>query len=150
MKILPVITLLFAFYFSGYSQSTEQSKKPPLPKIIYKNAKSRHKQLKSKVLNKIIYPLLCECKVPIEDITVDFCPEILGDNEGERGCKDEDKGELTISVTVNRVDGASSVVFIERNKEGSFDKYEFLRIFSGDNRGCIPNKDCASENKQER
>jgi hypothetical protein len=150
MKFSLALMRLLTICFGAYSQSTEQAKKQPPPKIIYKHAKSRHKQLKAEVLNKIINPLLCECKVPIEEIIVDFCPEILGEKEGERGCQNENRGELTISITVNRWDGASSVVWIERNKEGGIDKYEYIKIFEGDDRGCIPNKGCAGEDKQER
>jgi hypothetical protein len=145
-----VLILILSACFGAHSQTTGQAKKQPPPKIVYRHAKSRHKQLKAEVFNKVISPLLCECKTPIEEIIVDFCPEILGMKEGERGCQNEDKGELTISVTVNRWDGASSVVWIERGRGGGIGQYEYLRIFEGDDRGCIPNKGCASEGKRER
>jgi len=150
MKFSLAFMLILLIFFGAYSQTTEQEKKQSPPTIVYRHAKSRHKQLKAEVFNKVISPLLCECKTPIEEIIVDFCPEILGMKEGERGCQNEDKGELTISVTVNRWDGASSVVWIERNKEGGINKYEYMRIFEDDDRGCIPNKDCASGDKQKR
>ena len=147
MKVLSATVLMFALCAGAYSQSREQAKRLPLPKVTYRHAKSRHKQLKAEVLNKIINPLLCECKVPIEEIIVDFCPEIIGPKDGERGCQNEAQGELTINVIVNRTDGASSFVFFDVNKEGSFDKYDYLKIFAGDNRVCIPDKDCASTDK---
>ena len=151
MKFLVGLIFILSVCFGAFSQSTEQAKNQSSPPIIiYKHAKSRHKQLKAEVLNKIINPLICRCKTPIDEIIVDFCPEILGEKEGERGCQNEAKGELTISITVNRWDGSSGVAWIEINKEGGIDKYEYLSIFQADIIWCPPNKDCASKDKQER
>ena len=136
MKALLAIVLLLFSVFGAYSQSKEQIKKPH-PKITYKHAKSRHKQLKAEVLNKIINPVLCESVIPVSDITVDFCPEILGPEE-ERGCKNEANGELTISITINWEDGSSGVRWIEINKEETFDKDVYLGFLRG-----MPRRMCA-------
>ncbi len=153
MKILLALILAFCASSVSYSQTTEQMKNFRPPKIIFKNVKPRHKRLKAEALNKIVYPLICESDEPIEEIIVDFCPEILGLKQGERGCDNEAQGKLTFSITVNgfpteNSDGSSSVMWIERNKSGSFDRNEYLR-FSAARRGSRPPKEgCASKDTQ--
>ncbi len=155
MKLLFALILAFCASSVSYSQTTEQTNKSRPPKITFKNVKARHKRLKAEALNKIVYPLICESDEPIEEIIIDFCPKILGLKEDERGCDNEAQGKLTISITVNgfpteNSDGSSGVMWIERNKDGSFDRNEYLR-FSATRRGShAPKEGCASKETQKK
>ena len=130
MKSLIIFITILGLFSISYSQSTKPIKQP---RIVYKNAKTRHKHLKIEILNKIIKPILRESREPIEEIVVDLCPEIFGYNKLKNGCNLESKGKLTISVTVNgfpteNTDGFSLFAWIKRNNDGSFGKDEYLRL----------------------
>jgi hypothetical protein len=139
MKLIAATLLVLTAFFGAYSRTPGQAKKPS-PKVVFKNVKSRHKQMRAEVIDKIINRLLCESAEPVSDITVDFSPEILGPEE-ERGRKNEAKGELTISVTVNWEDGSSGVAWIEINKEGSLDN-AYLSLMHN-----MPKKECEGRGK---
>lgn len=150
MKLL--LALILAIFASSvsYSQTTGQMNKSRPPRMIFKNLKPKHKRLKVEALNKIVYPLICESGEPIEEIIVDFCPEILGLKKGERGCDNEARGKLIISITVNgfpteNSDGSSSVMWIERDKDGNFGKNEYLRFSAIRRGGRAPKEGCTSQ-----
>ena len=125
------------------AQTSEVHQGTYRPKITYKHATSRHKTLKAVVHKTIVDPIICDSDKPIEEIVVDFCPKILGLIEGERGCDHEAQGKLTISITVNRFDGASAVIWIDRNPDGSFDRDTYLKIFDAERAGRPPKTGCA-------
>jgi len=156
MKILFVVILVFCASFVSYSQTTEKMKQISPPKIIFKNVKAKHKRLKAEALDKIVYPLICESDKPIEEIIIDFCPKILGLKEGERGCDSEAQGKLIISVTANGFPtenadvSFSSVRWIKRNTDGSFDRNEYLKFSEVERGNRAPKEGCMSKKTEKR
>jgi hypothetical protein len=142
MRLIAATLLVLSALTGTFSQKPVKATKTAPPKIVYTNAKARHKQLRTEVLNRIIKPLLCESEVPVSDITVDFCPEMLGSEE-KRGCQNEAKGELTISVTVNWEDGSSGVRWIDIKQDGAFEKDADLGFLSG-----MPRKTCVGRDNK--
>jgi hypothetical protein len=115
----------------------------PTPILAYVNDKPTHDKLKKQVLERIIYPLLCESAEPIAVVTVDFCPEIPN-HVMERGCKDQGKGKLTIMVEIRRQGGSGFMSMIDTDLEGHFDDDSYLTLFTGGERDyVVRNKRCA-------
>src|SRR6476620_1656478 len=103
----------------------------PTPILIYLHDKPQHEKLKKEVVQKIIYPMLCESAEPIAAVTVDFCPEISNDTV-ELGCKDEaTKGKLTIMVEIRRQGGSGFMSMIDTDLTGTFDDDDYLSLFTG-------------------
>jgi hypothetical protein len=114
----------------------------PTPILAYVNDKPAYEKLKIRVVNRIVYPMLCESAEPIAVVTVNFCPEIPGSNE--RGCKDDDKDKLTIMVEIRRQGGSGFMSMIDTDLEGNFDDYAYLTLFTGGERDyVVRNKRCA-------
>jgi len=114
----------------------------PTPILAYVNDKPAHDKLKKHVIDRIIYPMLCESAEPIAVVTVDFCPEIYGSNE--RGCKDEEKGKLTIMVEIRRQGGSGFMSMIDTDLEVNFDDDAYLTLFTGGEHDyVVGNKHCA-------
>jgi hypothetical protein len=113
----------------------------PTPILMYLNDKPQHERLKKEVVERIIYPMLCESAEPIAVVVVDFCPEIYGTDE--RGCKDEMKGKLTIMVEIRRQGGSGFMSMIDTNLEGNFADDIYLTLFTGGYQEYVPrNKGC--------
>jgi hypothetical protein len=118
----------------------------PVPVLLFVNDKDEFEDLREEVIDKIIYPFLCESEVPIVLIKVDLCPVTLGaEDDGKRGC---DKGEgsaLMIRLDISGSDGSESMGMIERNKTGGFDKDTHLKLLPG---GFVPRGRCAVESSK--
>jgi len=142
MKLVAATLIVLSAFFGTVARAPGEARKPRPPKVTYRTFKSRHKRLRAEVSDRIVNRLLCESAEPVSDITVDFCPEILGPGE-ERGCKNEAGGELTISVTVNWEGGSSGVAWIVVNKEGSLD--DAYRLLMNN----MPEKKCEGEGDDE-
>ena len=118
----------------------------PTPILEYRNFDPRrHEKLAKELVERIVYPMLCESELPIAVVIVDFCPEIPCTDE--RGCKDEDKGKLTVEVAIRRQGGSGFMSHIQTDLEGNFDDDAYLTLFTagyGDyvprNRSCRPRK----------
>ena len=113
----------------------------PTPILMYLNDKPQHEKLKKEVVERIVYPMLCESAEPIAVVVVDFCPEIYGSDE--RGCKDEAKGKLTIKVEIRRQGGSGFMSMVDTDLNGSFDDDAYLTLFTGGYQDYVPrNKGC--------
>jgi hypothetical protein len=146
-RMITKLSYLALFVIMSFSPSSPQSavggQVPHRPKISFKHAKARHKELKTEIVRTIIKPLLCDSAKPIEEIIIDFCPEVFGMESNELGCAHEFEGKLTISITVNRFDGASAVAWVDRNSKGSFDHDIYLKIFAPERGDTPPKTGCA-------
>src|ERR1700732_5224470 len=101
-RMITKLSCLALFVIMSFSPSAPQTagrgQVPHLPKISYKHSKSRHKELKAEIVKTIINPLLCDSDKPIEEIIIDYCPEVFGMESTELGCAHESEGKLTISI----------------------------------------------------
>ena len=114
----------------------------PTPILAYVNDKPSYDKLKKRVIDRIVYPMLCESAEPIAVVTVDFCPEIYGSSE--RGCRQEDKGKLTIMVEIRRQGGSGFMSMVDTDLEGHFPDDAYLTLFTGGERDyVVRNKRCA-------
>jgi hypothetical protein len=115
----------------------------PTPILEYRNFDpQRHEVLAKEVVERIVYPMLCESETPIAVVAVDFCPEIRGDTV-ERGCKDEDKGKLMIEVAIRRQGGSGFMSVIDTDLKGRFDDDAYLTLFTAGYEEYVPrNKAC--------
>lgn len=117
---------------SGYV-SPDLLKKFPTPVLIYQRDKAEYANLKDKIVEDVIYPVLNECHPdPIAAILIDFCPEIpvVGAN-AKRGCEAESEGKLLIEVQVWRWGAKDYYAYqslIEVN-DGQIDKDAWLTLF---------------------
>ena len=114
----------------------------PTPILVYMNDKPQHERLKKAIVERIIYRVLCESAEPIAVLTVDFCPKIPNDTV-KKGCKDEDKGKLTIMVEIRRQGGSGFMSMIDTDLNGTFDDEAYLTLFTAGEREYVPrNKAC--------
>ncbi len=122
----------------------------PTPILEYRNFDPRrHEMLAKEVVERIVYPMLCESELPIAVVIVDFCPEIPNDTV-ERGCKDEDKGKLTIEVAIRRQGGSGFMSLIETDLQGNFDDDSYLTLFTGGYDDYVPRNKACKVRKRER
>ncbi len=131
--------------------SHKKLKEFPTPILEYRSFDPRrHEKLFKEVVERIVYPTLCESEFPIAVVIVDFCPEIPNDTV-ERGCKDEDKGKLTIEVAIRRQGGSGFMSLIETDLEGNFDNNAYLTLFTAGYGDYVPrNKACRPRKREGR
>lgn len=130
--------------------SHKKLKEFPTPILEYRNFDPRrHEKLFKEVVERIVYPVLCESESPIAVVIVDFCPEISNDTV-ERGCKDEDKGKLTIEVAIRRQGGSGFMSLIETDLEGNFDNDSYLTLFTRGYDEYVPRNKACKVSKRER
>jgi hypothetical protein len=120
----------------------EKLKTFPTPILEYRNFDSRrHEKLAKEIVERIVYPALCESEIPIAVIIVDFCPEIYGSDE--RGCKNEGKGKFSIEVAIRRQGGSGFMSIVETDLEGNFADDAYLTLFTAGYGEYVPrNKAC--------
>jgi hypothetical protein len=100
----------------------------PVPVLTYLHDEAEHERLKGKVMEQVVYPLIRLSANPVAAVIVDFCPDIVETiSANRRGCE-EDRGELVLGITIRRWDGATFLLYIERNQEGSFNLKERLGV----------------------
>jgi hypothetical protein len=129
MKLFLLLALISVFNVVLFSQASQKNKKP---QIVFGNRKYGNKQLRAEILKMIIEPLLKEASEPIQEISIDFCPEDTARKVIGRGCGNQSEREIIIVVngfpTVNADTAFSIYVRIEVNKDGSFAKDEYKRL----------------------
>jgi len=122
----------------------------PLPILEYQNDKPQYEKLKKHVVERIIYPMLCESAEPIAIITVDFCPDIpVVGQESKRGCKDEANDKLTIEVAIMRQGVGGFLTLIETDLNGNFEDDAYLTLFASGYGDYVPrNKGCKARKRE--
>lgn len=120
----------------------------PTPILEYQNFDPRrHEKLAKEVVERIVYPMLCESESPIAVVIVDFCPEIPCTDE--RGCKDEDKRKLTVEVRIRRQGGSGYRSHIQTDLEGNFGDDSYLTLFTAGYGDYVPRDKACRPRKRE-